>query len=130
MGDRVSAKTTRTGLATALQAIAPDGWVVLASPPEVTPAPAIVIGPRDPYRVRLTGTQDDLGLRLSLLLPRVAGADAMDVLDDAIDEVRAMLLTTPGVGIASIGGLGTVKEGDVVYLLAAIDITYAFSAEG
>lgn len=125
----MSTKTARESIVTAAQAVLPDGWTVYSQPPETVAAPALVVGPRDPYIVRLTARQWDLQLRLSLMVPRSAGAIALDLIDDAIDLLRPAVLALPYVAWQTVGGLGVVTEGDVKYLLAVVDITLAHDPE-
>lgn len=119
-------KAAREAVATVVRAAVPDGWVTYPAPPDTLSSPAVVIGPRDPYVQFLTYKQAELLLRLSLLVPRNLGTAAMDVMDDAIDAVRAALLNASDVLIAKVGEHAVVSEGNTDHIAAIIDIAVSY----
>lgn len=125
----MGAKAVRQTLATAAAAALPDDWTVYAAPPTVVAGSALVIGPRDPYIRRVTYRQHELALRLSLMVPLALGADALDVLDDAVELLRPAVLALSTVAWQTVGGLGLTDVGDVQYLMAAVDLTALYDPE-
>ena len=116
-------KTDRAAIATALRTALP-GWAVFDSPPEVGSAPCVAILPRTPYRELLTYTEERMHLQLVVVIPRAAGADLLDLVDDTFDDILTALDAsgTPQCAWSAITVRGTEEVGGIEYLTASIDL--------
>jgi hypothetical protein len=118
----VTAADARHELASVLAAQLP-GWSVYAEPPATVHAPAIAMGPGDPYRKPQGYRLDDVRIRLALFLSEGSQL-VLDLMDDALDTVLSILRTQPIVAVESVSQVGRVTEvGGVGYLGAVIDLT-------
>lgn len=104
---------------------ATTGWSVYASPPETVTAPAVVVGPRPPYRQYGTfaGGSELVNLAVTLLVPRSLGMSALDVLDPAIDTVLGALDGVANLTFAEVPTVTMEAAAGVDYVTARIDIT-------
>lgn len=119
----MGAKAKRQAIATALKANLPSGWVVYPSPPTSLVAQSAVISPRSPYIIRQSVGIDAVSLQITLLVNLAAGPTAMDILDDAIDNLRAGILNSGDVMWEAVEDIGVAQEvGGVDYLTASINI--------
>lgn len=119
-----TAAQKRTAVAAAI-ATATTDWAVYEAPPETVTGPAVVIGPRSPYRQYGTfrGGSEIVNLGVTLLVPRSLGASALDVLDPALDTVLAALDTVANVTFAEVVDVAMASAAGVDYVTARIDIT-------
>jgi hypothetical protein len=118
----VTTATARHELAEVLAAGLP-GWSVYPEPPATVHAPALGFGPGDPYRKPAGYRLDDVRLRLVLLLSEGSQL-VLDLMDDAIDDVLAILRTQPTVSVEQVGQVGQVREvGGIGYLGAVVDVS-------
>lgn len=116
-------KADRQSLATGLRTALPAGWSVYASPAEVVSVPCVVTTPGSPYRELVTYTEEAMRLRLVVLLNRATGAEALDAVDDAIDDVLTALdAVTPSITWLGVDVQGVVEVNGAEYLSASIDL--------
>lgn len=116
-------KADRQSLATGLRDALPSGWAVYASPAEVVSVPCVVTTPGSPYRELVTYTEEAMRLRLVVLLNRATGAEALDAVDDAIDDVLTALdAVTPSITWLGVDVQGVVEVNGAEYLSASIDL--------
>jgi hypothetical protein len=100
------------------------GWAGWASPPEQTHAPAIVVGPRDPYREPGTFCAEVVNLRLTVLAPRVQGQAGLDVIDAALDTLRAAFAGEQAINWERVGTIAPgLDVGGVDLITAGVDVT-------
>jgi hypothetical protein len=108
-----SARTARRDIAAAIDAAKIEDVTVYSEPPDQMQSPAVFIGPGNPYREPSAICTEVMNLRLVVVMPRSAGHQSLDGMDDLIDSVRAAIRGLPwltwtavdqvGVG-ANIGG--------------------------
>jgi hypothetical protein len=119
----VTPKSDRATIATGLRNALGANWAVFASPPETPSVPCVVIRPGSPYRELNTYRLQRMRLRLEVILQRALGAEALDVIDDAIDDVLTALdALSISVGWSGAEPTGLVEVNGVEYLTATIDI--------
>ena len=113
----------REALATVLRGELGDTVTVYSSPPETTTAPAVTIGPGRPYiNVNSYGT-DQARLRLTIQVPRSAGAPGLDDLDQLVWDVRLAVLTIPAFAWTEVQAVGVMQDtGAVQHLTAIVDL--------
>lgn len=99
------------------------GWSVYAEPPATVQAPAVALGPGDPYRQSAAYRVDDVRIRLAVLLSEGSQL-VLDLMDAALDLVLGILRTQPTIAVERVASVGHVTEvGGVGYLGAVIDLT-------
>ena len=118
-----TAKAKRAALKTAIAAAMPSGWAVYSSPPETVTAPAVVIGPRSPYRQWGSFGTEDVNVQLTVLVPRALGADALDNVDDALDTVLGAIDTVANAMPMEVTTVGLSQAAGVDYVTAVLDVT-------
>ena len=118
-------KEARYQLAADIEAALPDGWTVYASPPEGTNAPAVVLAPDSPYRVRSTVCNEEVRLTGTVLIQRNASTAGLDALDDVCTTVRAAIHQSSVMAVVeAVRDIGLIEEvGGVEYLAASLSIT-------
>lgn len=100
-----------------------DGFTIYPSPPETLSSPSVVIGPGRPYQYPGTLGYDLIGLRLTITVPRMAGMDALDTLDDTLDAIQAAVQADPNWSWAEVQAAGeTIEIGGSKHLAAIADV--------
>lgn len=106
-----------------LVSVGMPGYSVYPEPPDGIHAPAVVIGPGDPYREPTAYRVDDVRLRATVLLSEQQ-VGRLDALDAALDALLGILRTDPRCAIRQVGQVGRVIEvGGVGYLAAVVELT-------
>lgn len=125
-----AAITKREAVATAIRAgiaTVPGAWAVYANPADIVSLPAVVIGPGEPYRERMTFgpglAKERIRLTAWLFVNRAVGGGALDLFDEAADAVIGALDTaTYSCAWSGMDPQGSVTVGEVDALAATIDI--------
>jgi len=122
--------TARGGFATALRAgvaSLPGGWAVYAAPQDVTSVPALVIGPGSPYREPTTfggaSAKEQVNLVLHGFVRRDAGNDALDLMDEAWDDVKTVLGAMPSADWSGMTPEGAVDVNGIPALGFTADVS-------
>lgn len=118
-------KEARYQLGSDIEAALPDGWTVYTSPPEGTNAPAVVLAPRSPYRVKSTVCNEEVRLTGTVLMQRNASTAGLDALDDICTVIRAAIHGSSVLAnVDAVQDIGIIEEvGGVEYLAASLNIT-------
>jgi len=118
-------KEARYHLAEDIEAVLLDGWTVYPSPPEGVTAPAVVLAPRSPYRVKSTVCNEEVRLALTVLIQRNASVDGLNVLDDTATIIRSAIHSSTVMAVVDeVSDIGIIQEvGGVEYLAALINVT-------
>lgn len=119
-----TAREKRHAIAAGLRLALGPAWTVYAGPVSVPVAPSAMVTPRSPYRTQLTMADEEISLRI-LLLVGVGDADALDTLDDALDALGI------GLSYVEVGSIQWISSdtpgpqviGGAEYLAASADIT-------
>ena len=118
-------REARETIAQDIRAAMPDGWTVYATPPETLSAPAVVLGPGDPYLLASSFCAFTLQLEATVLVSRAAGEDGADALDEAIGIVCAALMSgsamTAPDAVRNVGR--TLDVGGAQMLTAAVSLS-------
>lgn len=89
----IDVKAQREAVADSIRAVVPGRWTVYAAPPSIESVPAIIVGPASAYLERMTFTEWQVHLRLTILQPLAAGAATLDILDEALADLLPQLDT-------------------------------------
>ena len=118
-------REARQQLAADIEAALPDGWTVYPAPPEGTNAPAVVLAPRSPYRVKSTFCDEEVRLTATVLIQRNASVSGLDALDDVCTTIRnAIHGSSVMANVDAVQDIGLIEEvGGVEYLAASLTIT-------
>lgn len=87
----------RHALADTARDVLPASWTAYAGPPEAVAFPAAVVVPRAPWVAPSRFCDGELSAGVSLLVPRTAGPDALDILDAWAEPVRKAIQDLQGV---------------------------------
>lgn len=119
----MATKDERAAVATAIRAVVPTGWAVYASPPSSFSAPCLILGPGEPYREPHTYRRERLQLRATVLVQVAAGNLALDVIDDALDDVLPAINALGDIAWERVTNIGEVTNtGGADYISAQVDI--------
>lgn len=120
----MNAKEARHALAEDIGMALGPAWTVYASPESVN-APAIVLAPGSPYRVRSTVCNEEVRFLLSVLIQRASSIDGLDTLDDACTAISAAIHASDVMSVVeAVQSIGPVVEvGAVPYLSATLNVT-------
>jgi hypothetical protein len=117
----MSVREERETLKTALTSALPSGWVVYSGPPESMSVPCVVIAPRSPYRLRLTGTKDEVNLTTLIVIKK--GEGSLNKIDDTIDVIIPALYSANCKVDDAVEVVATIEANGVEYLTASIDFS-------